>query len=182
MTINWHICGRFSGKKNLYFEKKSNNGRNLSDKIENTTGNSTWAKQSNYFYTTKMRILRSDTVLKHKIGPISEDEVVYFEKDDTFDVAVVKKIKKIYFDQLFKHLTTEFRTLLADNPEGRFKVFQKRKKRGLEYSISHFEIIFIVTNKDKATNFKLMKTLNKTSMENWEDVLAHRKMMFIRGY
>jgi oligopeptidase B len=29
-------------------------------------------------------------------------------------------------------------TLLADNPDGEFKVFQKRK-RGLEYSISHFE-------------------------------------------
>jgi oligopeptidase B len=28
-------------------------------------------------------------------------------------------------------------TLLADNPDGEFKVFQKRK-RGLEYSISHF--------------------------------------------
>jgi protease II len=65
---------------------------------------------------------------------------------------LVKKNQKIYFNQFFKH-TTEF-YLLADNPDGEFKVFQKRK-RGLEYSISHFAF----TNKDKAINFKLMKTL-----------------------
>jgi oligopeptidase B len=55
-------------------------------------------------------------------------------------------------------------------------VFQKRK-RGLEYSISHFEDHFTSLPKDdKAINFKLMKTLeSKTSMDNWEDALAHRE-------
>jgi oligopeptidase B len=155
-------------------------GEILSDKIENTTGNSTWANDNQtIFYTTQdANTLRSDTVLKHKIGTDkSKDEVVYFEKDDTFDVAVGKeKSKKYILICSSSTLTTEFRTLLADSPNGRFKVFQKRK-RGLEYSISHFEDHFyIVTNKDKATNFKLMKTPeSKTSMDNWEDALAHRE-------
>jgi oligopeptidase B len=48
-----------------------------------------------------------------------------------------------------------------------------RRKRGLEYSISHFEDHFLHPNKDKAINFKLMKTPeSKTSMDNWEDALA----------
>jgi oligopeptidase B len=155
-------------------------GEILSDKIENTTGNSTWANDNQtIFYTTQdANTLRSDTVLKHKLGTdTAEDEVVYFEKDDTFDVAVGKeKSKKYILICSSSTLTTEFRTLLADNPKGKFKVFQKRK-RGLEYSISHFEDHFyIVTNKDKAINFKLMKTLeSKTSMDNWEDALAHRE-------
>ena len=154
-------------------------GEILSDKIENTTGNSTWANDNKtIFYTTQdANTLRSDTVLKHKLGTsTSEDEVVYYEKDDTFDVAVGKeKSKKYILISSSSTLTTEFMTLLADNPNGKFKVFQKRK-RGLEYSISHFEDRFyILTNKDKATNFKLMKTSEtNTSMENWEDVLAHR--------
>ena len=154
-------------------------GEILSDKIENTTGNSTWANDNQtIFYTTQdANTLRSDTVLKHKLGTsTSEDEVVYYEKDDTFDVAVGKeKSKKYILISSSSTLTTEFMTLLADNPNGKFKVFQKRK-RGLEYSISHFEDRFyILTNKDKATNFKLMKTSEtNTSMENWEDVLAHR--------
>jgi oligopeptidase B len=46
--------------------------------------------------------LRSDTVLK-KWELTAEDEVVYFEKDDTFDVAVGKENQKIYFNQFFKH-------------------------------------------------------------------------------
>lgn len=155
-------------------------GEILSDKIENTTGNSTWANDNQtIFYTTQdAETLRSDTVLKHKLGTdTSADEVVYFEKDDTFDVAVGKeKSKKYILISSSSTLTTEFMTLLADDPNGKFKVFQKRK-RGLEYSISHFgEHFYILTNKDKATNFKLMKTPeSKTSMENWEDVLGHRE-------
>lgn len=155
-------------------------GKILSDKIENTTGNSTWANDNQtIFYTTQdANTLRSDTVQKHKLGTdTSKDEVVYFEKDDTFDVAVGKeKSKKYILISCSSTLTTEFRTLLADNPNGKFKIFQKRK-RGLEYSISHFEDRFyILTNKDKATNFKLMKTSElKTSSEYWEEVLAHRE-------
>ena len=43
-------------------------GEILSDKIENTTGNSTWANDNQtIFYTTQdANTLRSDTVLKHK--------------------------------------------------------------------------------------------------------------------
>jgi oligopeptidase B len=159
-------------------------GEILSDKIENTTGNSTWANDNKtIFYTTQdADTLRSDTVVKHKLGTdTARDEVVYFEKDDTFDVAVGKeKSKKYILISSSSTLTTEFRTLLADNPNGKFKVFQKRK-RGLEYSISHFEDRFyILTNKDKATNFKLMKTSElKTTSEHWEDVLAHREEVLL---
>jgi protease II len=50
-----------------------------------------------------MNTLRSDTVLKHKLGTdTAEDEVVYFEKDDTL-MWPLRKIKKIYFNQFFKH-------------------------------------------------------------------------------
>jgi hypothetical protein len=41
-------------------------------------------------------------------------------------VAVGKKNQKIYFNQFFKH--TEFMTLLADNPDGEFKVFRNEKE------------------------------------------------------
>jgi oligopeptidase B len=43
--------------------------------------------------------------------------------------------------------------------------------------MSHYgDHFYIVTNKDKATNFKLMKTPEaQTSKENWVDVIAHRE-------
>jgi oligopeptidase B len=73
-------------------------------------------------------------------------------------------------------LTSEYQILEAKNPNGAFRIFQKRT-RGLEYSMSHFgDHFYIVTNKDKATNFKLMKTPeNATAKENWVDVIAHRE-------
>ena len=103
--------------------------------------------------------------------------MVYFEKDDTFDVSVYKsKSKKYIIINSSSTLTTEYQTVLSSTPDAKFKVFQKRT-RGLEYSMSHYgDHFYIVTNKDKATNFKLMKTPeNATSKENWVDVIAHRE-------
>ena len=73
-------------------------------------------------------------------------------------------------------MTTEYRMVLTVTPDAKFTVFQKRT-RGLEYSMSHFgDHFYIVTNKDKATNFKLMKTPEiATGKENWVDVIPHRE-------
>ena len=102
--------------------------------------------------------------------------LVYYEKDDTFNVGINKsKSNKYLAIESGSTLTSEYSILLADNPDGKFKVFQKRV-RGLEYDISHYEDNFyILTNKDKATNFKLMKTPElATTKENWVDVIPHR--------
>ena len=137
-------------------------GEILSDKIENATGNSTWANDNKTIFYTRQdeKTLRSDKVFKHKLGTNSaKDVLVYFEKDDTYSVSVYKeKSKKYLVIGSSSTMTTEYRILLADNPDGKFQVFQKRV-RGLEYSISHYAADFyIMTNKDKAFNFKLMKT------------------------
>jgi len=151
----------------------------LSDKIENVTGSSVWANDNQtIFYTRKDLVtLRSDKVYKHKIGTSENNDVLVFhEKDDTFDVSVSKEKSRKYIVILSSStLTTEFQILPADKPDDKFKVFQKRT-RGLEYGISHFgDSFYIVTNKDKAENFKLMKTPeNATSKENWIDVIPHR--------
>jgi oligopeptidase B len=160
--------------------KNLETGEILKDTIENTSGGGTWANDNQtIFYTRQDKItLRSDKVFKHKLGTNSEQDVLVFhEKDDTFNVDVTKeKSKKYIVISSSSTLTTEFRTLLSDNPDGKFKVFQKRV-RGLEYNISHFgDHFYILTNKDKATNFKLMKTPESaTSKENWEEIIAHRE-------
>ncbi len=152
----------------------------LEDKIENSSGESTWANDNKtIFYTHQDQVtLRADKIFKHKLGNNSiHDVLVFEEKDDTFNVDVSKeKSKKYIVISSSSTLTTESRILLADNPDGEFTVFQKRV-RGLEYDISHYEDSFyIVTNKDKATNFKLMKTPeNATSKENWKDLIPHRE-------
>ena len=151
----------------------------LEDKIENVTGSAVWANDNKtIFYSDQdEKTLRSDKIFKHKLGSKQTDDVlVYFEKDETFNVEIAKsKSRKYLAIESGSTLTTEYQILDADNPDGEFKIFQKRV-RGLEYSINHYgDSFYIMTNKDKAENFKLMKTsVNKTSKANWVEVIAHR--------
>ncbi|WP_348822472.1 S9 family peptidase [Flavobacterium aestuarii] len=151
----------------------------LDDKIENVTGNAVWANDNKtIFYSDQDDVtLRSDKIFKHKLGTRQVDDVlVYFEKDETFNVEILKsKSRKYLAIESGSTLTTEYQILDADTPDGEFKIFQKRV-RGLEYSINHYgDSFYILTNKDKAENFKLMKTsVNKTSKTNWEEVIPHR--------
>jgi oligopeptidase B len=160
--------------------KNLETGEILADKIENATGASVWANDNNtIFYVRQDEVtLRSDKVFRHKLNTGSEKDVLVFnETDDTFNVSISKeKSRKYIVIGSGSTLTTEYRILNSDNPGGEFEVFQTRV-RGLEYSISHYEDSFyILTNKDKATNFKLMKTPeNRTEKKFWKDLIPHRE-------
>jgi oligopeptidase B len=160
--------------------KNIETGEVLPYKIENTTGGSTWANDNmTLFYTRKDdETLRSDRIFKHFLNDNPKnDKEIFNETDETFSTFVYKsKSRKFIIIGSSSTLTSEYRVLNANTPDGDFKVFQSRE-RGLEYDIAHFEDKFyIVTNKDKATNFKLMVTSeNKTSQENWADFIPHRK-------
>lgn len=166
--------------------KNLETGEILPVKLENTTGGSTWAGDNKtLFYTRKdAQTLRSDKIYKHTLGTDpSADIMVFHEKNDTFNTFVYKeKSKKYLVIGSSSTLTSEYQILDAKNPDGEFKVFQKRT-RGLEYSISHYgDSFYIVTNKDKATNFKLMKTPETaTAAENWKDLIGHRKDVLLEG-
>lgn len=167
--------------------KNLETGEIYPQKIELTTGSSTWANDNTtLFYTRKdPQTLRSDKIFRHQLGSNSQEDVmIYFEEDDTFRTYVYKtKSDKYLVIGSGSTMTSEFRILDANNPEGTFKIFSPRN-RGLEYSIAHFEDHFyILTNKDGASNFKLMRTPeNKTESTNWEDVIAHREKVLIEDF
>jgi len=148
--------------------------------IKNTTGGTAWANDhKTVFYTIKDPVtLRSDKIYKHVLGTdATEDKLIFEEKDEAFWTFVYKsKSKKFIIIGSYSTLSTEYRYLDANDPNGKFKTIQAREKE-LEYSIAHYESDFyILTNKDGANNFKLMKTpLTHTSKEHWTDVIAHRE-------
>ncbi len=160
--------------------KNLETGEILADKVENVTGASVWANDNNTIFYVRQdeKTLRADKVFRHKLNTASKKDVlVYDETDDTFNVSISKeKSRKYIVIGSGSTLTTEYRILNSNDPDGEFVVFQPRV-RGLEYSISHYEDSFyILTNKDKATNFKLMKTPeNKTGKKNWVDLIPHRE-------
>ena len=160
--------------------KNLETGKILSDKIENTTGGSVWSNDNKtLFYTKKDPLtLRSSSIYRHILGTdVSEDVVVFEEKDETYNTYVYKtKSHKFIVIGSSSTLSSEFRIIAADKPYGEWKVIQPREEN-LEYSLAHYgDYFYIQTNKDNATNFKLMKTpVNKTTKENWVDVIPHRE-------
>ena len=167
------------------FVKDLTTGKILDDQIPVTTGGSTWANDNKtLFYTRKdEQTLRSKAIHKHIMGTTaSDDQLVYSEDDETFVTHVYKtKSEKYIVIASGSTMTNEYMVLNADRPEGELRVIQPRI-RGLEYSVSHFEDHFyIVTNLD-AKNFRLMKTpVDKTTMENWTEVIAHRSDVMLEG-
>jgi len=149
------------------------------ENIKNTSGSITWANNSKtLFYNLKdIETLRTDRVMMHNLNSNSTDKEIFFEEDETFSVYSYKtKNDKYIIIGSSATLSQEFRYVSADSPNKEFKIFQKRVD-GLEYSIDHFNgKWFIRTNKDKATNFKLMICdENKTNKENWKDYISHRQ-------
>ncbi|NND77467.1 MAG: S9 family peptidase, partial [Flavobacteriales bacterium] len=170
---------------NIYF-KNLKTGEMLKDQLGNTTGGVVWANDNKtVFYTSKDPVtLRAHKIYKHVLGTDqSEDQMVYEETDDTFSCYVFKSKSDAYIMiGSYQTLSTEFRYLDANTPNAEFKVVQPREK-DLEYSVDHFEDHFYIrTNKD-AKNFKLVKTpVNKTTKENWVDVIPHREDVFLQGF
>ncbi|WNW02212.1 S9 family peptidase [Tenacibaculum sp. HL-MS23] len=160
--------------------KNLETGKLYKDIIENTTGGSVWANDNKtLFYAKKDPVtLRSSKIYKHVLGSDSAlDELVFEEKDETFGAFVTKtKSKKYIVVGSYSTVSTEYQVLNADNPKEELRMIQPRE-RDLEYDIAHYEDHFYIkTNKDGATNFKLMKTPeNKTEKENWVDVIPHRE-------
>ena len=158
-------------------------GSDIWDEIPNTTGVAVWANDNKtIFYTIKDNALRPYKIMKHILGTdIASDVVVHHEPDETFRAFVFKsKSKEYIIAGSWATLTQEFKYLDADQPEDSFSLFQERIK-GLEYSIDHYnDHWYIRTNKDGATNYKLMKTaLENTTVEYWEDVFPYDAEVFI---
>ncbi len=166
--------------------KNLKTGEILPDKLENTTGGSVWAADNKtLFYTRKDNTLRAYQIWKHTLGtPQSDDQLIFEESDDTFGTYVYKtKSRKYIIIGSSSTVSNEYRFIPANEPNAKWQILQPRE-RDLEYSIEHYgNDFYILTNKDKATNFKLMKTpVDKTGKANWTDVIPHRKDVYLENF
>lgn len=169
----------------VYF-KNLETGEILNDVIPLTSGSATWANDNKtVFYVLKDEVtLRSEKIMKHIIGTSFESDVeVFTEEDETFNTFIFKsKSEKYLIIGSESTLTSEYRFLEADNPNGTFKIIQPRT-RGLEYRVDHFGDYFYVRTNLDALNFKLVKTpVKATEKENWEEVIPHRSDVLLEDF
>lgn len=162
-------------------------GQLLVDQIEGASGNMVWANDNKTLFYTRQdeQTLRSFQIYKHELGENPNNDIlVYEEKDDTFSCHVSKsKSKKYLFIQSHSTISSEFRFLHADDPNGKFEMLQQRIP-DLEYQVEHFgDDFYVLTNAQKATNFKLVKvSIQNPGLRNWLDVIPHREAVLLENF
>ena len=165
--------------------KNLETGEKNTHTISNTSGGVSWANDNmTLFYNQKnTKTLRTEKVMRHSFNQNQKDKEVYFEKDDEFNLYSYKsKSGKYIIIVSGKTISDEIRFLNANEPKGDFKIFQKRVD-GLEYSIDHLnDKWYVRTNINDSKNFKLMVCdEDKTSSDNWEEFIKHRKNVLLEG-
>ncbi|MGO3807522.1 MAG: S9 family peptidase, partial [Sphingobacterium sp.] len=163
--------------------KNLETGEIFADKIERTSGGSTWANDNKtLFYTSKNPVtLLSEKIMRHTLHEESQhDVVVYLEQDNTNYIGVGKSKNGAYiFIYTGGTLSSEVLILDASTPEQPFRSFQPRIKDVL-YSVIPLADRFLILTNDEAKNFKVMECpLNKTGKENWKEFIPHREDVLI---
>jgi oligopeptidase B len=165
--------------------KNLETGEILETTIPNSSGSVAWANDNEtVFYTSKNETtLLGEKIWRHKMGSdFSNDELIYFEEDETFYTGVYRsKSGKFIIIYHQSTLVSDYQILNADNPNGSFKNFTKRGTEH-EYSIDHYKDKFYIITNWKAKNNRLMETTDiKTDMSNWKEVIPHRKDVHLLG-
>lgn len=169
----------------IYF-KDLTTGKIFEENIKNTTGSITWANDNKtVYYSLKDETLRSYKIANHILGTNPEnDKIVFLEEDPSFSVFAYKtKSQRYIMIGSVSTLSSEYHFIDADKPEQGMTIVQKRQNDML-YSVEHYKNDFYIqTNANGSLNFKLAKTpVNKPSIENWKDLIAHRKEVMLEGF
>src|SRR5260221_990701 len=165
--------------------KNLETGEYFPEAILNTEGGSyAWAADNKtVFYIKKdLTTLLGYQVWRHEVGTDpAKDVKVYEEKDNRHYISVgrTKSKKYIIIYSELSEQQSEHRFLDASNPTGEFTVFYPRTM-GLVYDIDHYNDKFYIRTNLDAPNFRLMECpLDKTSKENWKEVIPNRANVYL---
>ena len=128
--------------------------------------------------------MRPHQVWRHRVGTGADaDTLVYEEADHRFYVGVGRTRDDRYvLIGLDSKVTSEYRAMPADEPEGRFAVIEPRRQ-GIEYTVDHDRgdpstgrggRFLIVTN-DGADDFRLMEAPDDSpGRDSWYELIPAR--------
>jgi len=171
------------GERYTLIVKTIATGEYFPDSIPNMLSAAWAADNTTMFYTTEDDMRRPYKLWRHRLGSDpAGDVMVYHEKDDRFFLGVSNTRSREYIlMEMGSQVTSEVRYLRANNPTGKFKLFQSRQQ-GVEYRIAHHGDEFYVLTNEDAKNFKLMVTpVAKTARRNWKEVFPERRDVMIEG-
>ena len=150
--------------------------------IEDARGDAVWAADGEtVFYTVIDENQRPYQVRRHRVGASGADPVVYEESDPGFFVDIDKtESGRFVVISAHDHTTSEVRLVEASAPESAPRLVAARE-RGIEYDLSHHgELLYILTNADAATDFKIVTApVEAEGREGWRDWLPHEAGTYV---
>ncbi|KAJ1496324.1 prolyl oligopeptidase, partial [Baffinella frigidus] len=164
--------------------KDLSSGQLLQDTLVNCSSFE-WAGDSQtLIYTVIDEKHREKWVYRHTLGSLQADDVLIFEEpDDGFFLGVgLTDSRRFITISSNDHQTSEVRLLDAAKPDAPLVLVQPRVS-GLMYEVTdHGESLLVLTNHDKATDFKVCWTpLSTPGADHWKDLVPHKEGVFIRG-
>ncbi len=152
-------------------------GELLADQISDTAYGVAWAKNSHFFYTRADEAWRPYVVLRHRLGTdSSQDVAVVTESDERFWLGVdASRDDRWILIAAGSKITSEFRLLSTDDPEGEPRVVAPRRQ-GVEYDVEPAGDRLLIVHNDGAEDFELAEApLTATSHTEWTPVIPHRQ-------
>jgi oligopeptidase B len=153
-------------------------GENLADEIPETHGSLEWSRDGRtLFYIKVDEHQRPLFVYSHVLGtPVSEDKLVYQEKDSGFFVSLSStQSQRFIVIDIHDHETSEVHLIDADDPVAVPRVVAPRRA-GHQYAVEHHgQTLIIATNSDGAEDFRVViAPIDAPEEENWREIVAHK--------
>ena len=150
--------------------------KDLPDTAEKA-GSIAWANDNQtLFYTVEDAAKRQYRVYRHKVGTdTKDDELIYEEKDERFEVSVAKtRSRKYLFIFSNSHTTSEARYLDASTPSSEWKLIAPREQ-DIEYYPDHSGDQFFIRTNDKGRTFRLVSApVADPGKNNWKEIVPMR--------
>jgi oligopeptidase B len=173
--------------RHTMFFKDLETGKMLDEHIVDVSGSYiTWSNDNQYVYYIQFdKTIRPNKVMRHKFGTDpSIDEVIFEEKDVTFEVNLSKTRSRQYLIISCESTnSTEAWYLDINKNEDKPQLFAKRQSDMLYY-INHFSgEDFYVKHNYKAPNNRISKIKIKDAGScKWQEVIPHSSTSLILNY
>jgi oligopeptidase B len=158
-------------------------GKWLAETIDNTSGNMVWSNDGHslFYVRNDPQTLVPSQVWRHRPGtPVTEDKLVYQEKDGGFYLGLSRSSSDRYLIiTLSASTSSEVRLLDADRPEAPPVLFAVRTP-GIEYYLDHFGDDFYLRANQESANFGLYKS--HAPGDKWRPVVAPQPGKMVEGF
>jgi oligopeptidase B len=164
------------GREFCIFVRTIANGKIVDQQIDDADSDLVFAADSKtlFYVRNEPTTLRSYQVWRHRLGSNRKTDVlVYEESDPAFSVSIdLSRSRKFILFNIDEERTSEFRYLPADQPAGKLKVIEPRR-RGVIYEADHLGDQFFIRTNLHAPDFRLMSASQATpAAQHWRQIVA----------